>query len=494
MLFNSIQFAVFFPVVTGLYFALPHRWRWILLLTASCYFYMAFVPIYIIILCLTIVVDYFAGLFIAGSEGRRRRLFLILSLITNLGILGVFKYYNFFISSIAEVGRAVGSPFALPALSLLLPIGLSFHTFQAMSYTIEVYRGRQPPERHFGIYALYVMFYPQLVAGPIERPQHLLHQFREVHQFDGARVRRGLTLMAWGLLKKVVIADRLAPIIDLAYTHPGDYSGAALALATIGFAFQIYCDFSGYSDMALGSAEVMGFRLIRNFNSPYLAPSTADFWRRWHISLSSWFRDYLFLPLSYRLMRAFERDVRLGVGGDVWVYGAATMITMFLCGLWHGAAWTFVIWGLLHGFYLSFGFATRRVREQAVTRATGWLPAAVVTSGRVVVTFLLVCVAWVFFRAPSVHAAGEILSKSVAGWRGVPGTRVLLDDPASGLWLALLLAVVLWVEEKEPRHDARAWLAARPPMVRWMVYSAMGLTILLFGQLDQQQPFIYFQF
>ena len=493
MLFNSLHFAVFFPVVTVLYFALPHRVRWLLLLAASCYFYMAFVPVYILILGFTIVVDYFAGILIASSAGRTRRLFLILSLIANLGILAVFKYYDFFVGSLNAASSAFGSPFALPLLSLLLPIGLSFHTFQAMSYTIEVYRGRQPPERHFGIYALYVMFYPQLVAGPIERPQHLLHQFREVHQFDGARVRRGLTLMAWGLLKKVVLADRLAPLVERAYGSPGDFGGAPLAVATICFAFQIYCDFSGYSDMALGSAEVMGFRLMRNFNSPYLASSVADFWRRWHISLSTWLRDYVFLPLSYRLMRASARDVLLGIRRDAWVYSAATMITMFLCGLWHGAAWTFVIWGLLHGFYLSFGFATRRVREQAVTRAAGWLPAGVVTAMRITVTFLLVCVAWVFFRAPSVHAAWEILSRSFTGWGGMPGPR-LIDDTASGLLLASLLAVVLWVEHKEPQHDARAWLAARPPAVRWMVYSAMGLTILLFGQLDQQLPFIYFQF
>jgi alginate O-acetyltransferase complex protein AlgI len=493
MLFNSLHFAVFFPIVTALYFALPHGWRWPLLLAASCYFYMAFVPIYILILGFTIVIDYFAGILIARTTGRRRRLFLILSLIANLGILAVFKYFDFFAGSFNAVSSTFKSPFTLPLLSLLLPVGLSFHTFQAMSYTIEVYRGRQPAERHFGIYALYVMFYPQLVAGPIERPQHLLHQFREVHQFDGARVRRGLTLMAWGLLKKVVIADRLAPLVDRAYNSPAEYGGAALVVATVCFAFQIYCDFSGYSDMALGSAEVMGFRLMRNFRSPYLASSIAEFWRRWHISLSAWLRDYVFLPLSYRLMRAFRRDLLLGVRRDAWVYSAATMITMFLCGLWHGAAWTFVIWGVLHGVYLSFGFATRRARGEVVTGVASWLPAVVITSMRVLVTFVLVCVAWVFFRASSVPAALAILSQSVTGWGEAPALR-LLDDPASGLLLAVLLVVVLWVESKEPRHDARAWLAARPPAVRWMVYSAIGLAILLFGQLDQQQPFIYFQF
>ena len=493
MLFNSLHFAAFFPIVTALYFLLPHRWRWLLLLAASCYFYMAFVPIYVLILGFTIVVDYFAGILIASREGRTRRLFLILSLIANLGILAVFKYYDFFIGSINTASSAFGSPFTLPLLSLLLPIGLSFHTFQAMAYTIEVYRGRQPPERHFGIYALYVMFYPQLVAGPIERPQHLLPQFREVHRFDRDRVRSGLTLMGWGLLKKVAIADRLAPFVDPVYTNPADYTGATIVLATVCFAFQIYCDFSGYSDMALGSAEVMGFRLMRNFRSPYLSASVADFWRRWHISLSYWFRDYLFLPLSYRLMRAFRRKMWFGTARDGWIYGIATMTTMFLCGLWHGAAWTFVIWGLLHGAYLSFGFATRRLRAEAVARVFGAVPVPVVTFVRILVTFALVCVAWVFFRAPSIEAAWAVLSRSVAGW-GLAGQRVFVADPASLGLVAVLLAVILWVEHQEPRYDARAWLAARPPVVRWMVYSAMGLTILLFGQLDSQQPFIYFQF
>jgi alginate O-acetyltransferase complex protein AlgI len=494
MLFNSLHFAVFFPVVTALYFALPHRVRWLLLLAASCYFYMAFVPVYILILGFTIVVDYFAGILIAGSAGRTRRLFLILSLIANVGILAVFKYYDFFIGSLNAASSAFGSPFSLPLLSLLLPIGLSFHTFQAMSYTIEVYRGRQAPERHFGIYALYVMFYPQLVAGPIERPQHLLPQFREVHHFDAARVTSGLTLMVWGLLKKVCIADRLAPFVDPVFSNPGDYSGAPLVLATVCFAFQIYCDFSGYSDMALGSAEVMGFKLMRNFNSPYLSSSVADFWRRWHISLSYWFRDYLFLPLSYRLMRGFKQDAWVGIRRDVWIYGTATMVSMFLCGLWHGAAWTFVIWGLLHGFYLAFGFATRRLRGTVVSSTFGWMPPWAITLVRTLVTFALVCVAWVFFRAPSVEVAWEVLSRSVTGWGRLPGASLILGDPASLALVAALLSVVLWVEQIEPRHDARQWIAGRSPIVRWMVYSALGLTILLFGQLDQQQPFIYFQF
>lgn len=503
MLFNSLSFAAFFPIVTALYFLFPSRFRWILLLAASSYFYMAFVPVYILILGFTIVIDYAAGILIAGSEGRRRRLLLAASLLANIGVLAVFKYFNFFADSFNAAFAAMGGRFAIPGLSLLLPIGLSFHTFQAMSYTIEVYRGRQPPERHFGIYALYVMFYPQLVAGPIERPQNLLHQFREVHTFDIERVRRGLTLMAWGLMKKIVIADRLAPFVSRAYQNPDEFSGAPLILATVCFAFQIYCDFSGYSDMALGSAEVMGFRLMRNFSSPYLATSLGEFWRRWHISLSTWFRDYVFLPLSYRLSRSIRPGAWLGLRRDVWAYGGATLTTMFLCGIWHGAAWTFVLWGLLHGFYLAFGFATRRFREGVVKSTAAWLPFGAVTVVRTVVTFLLVCVAWVFFRAPTIDVALRILSLSVARLipslvsvivGQTPAAHLFIDDPASLALIGLFMWTVMWVERREPHQDARTWLSAQTPLVRWGVYSAILLSVLLLGQFEQEQPFIYFQF
>src|SRR5688572_27441342 len=254
MLFNSFSFLVFFPLVTAIYFALPHRFRWLHLLIASCWFYMAFVPVYILILGFTIVVDYFAGILIERSAGRSRRTWLIVSLIANIGVLAVFKYWNFLAGNVNGLAAALHWNYPVPMLEILLPIGLSFHTFQAMSYTIEVYRGHQPAERHFGIYALYVMFYPQLVAGPIERPQNLLPQFRTRHEFDADRVFQGLARMLWGMFKKVVIADRLAVIVNQVYGNPDQYGGMAFVWATWFFAIQIYCDFSGYSDIALGAA------------------------------------------------------------------------------------------------------------------------------------------------------------------------------------------------------------------------------------------------
>src|SRR5262245_25802672 len=299
MLFNSLQFCVFFFVVTSLFFVLPHRWRWLLLLIASCYFYMAFIPVYILILGFTIVIDYIAGILIEDAQGKKRKFLLIASLIANVGVLFVFKYFNFLANSFTDLATALsGQQVAHIGLRIILPIGLSFHTFQSMSYTIEVYRGNQKAERHFGIYALYVMFYPQLVAGPIERPQNLLPQFRQNHNFDYQRVTSGLRLMAWGLFKKTVVADRLALFVNKIYAEPGSFDGPVLLLATLFFAFQIYCDFSGYSEIAIGSARVMGFNLMQNFDRPYHARSISEFWRRWHISLSTWFRDYLYFPLG----------------------------------------------------------------------------------------------------------------------------------------------------------------------------------------------------
>ena len=295
MLFNSLHFLVFFVVVTTTYFVIPHKYRWFLLLASSCYFYMAFVPIYILILGFTIVIDYFAGILIENTKGKKKRLFLIASLIANIGVLAVFKYYNFLNDNLNILLHGIGYQNPIPHLSILLPIGLSFHTFQAMSYTIEVYHGKQKAERHFGIYSLYVMFYPQLVAGPIERPQNLLHQFYEKHYFDYQRVTDGLKLMAWGLFKKVIIADRLATVVDNVYNNPLEHTGLSFIIATIFFSFQIFCDFSGYSDMAIGAAQVMGFKLMKNFDRPYHSKSIHEFWGRWHISLSTWFKDYLIL-------------------------------------------------------------------------------------------------------------------------------------------------------------------------------------------------------
>src|SRR3984893_16453219 len=322
MLFNSIDFAIFFPVVVAMFFLSPQRWRVSLLLAASCFFYMAFIPVYIVILFVTILIDYIAGLYIERVEGRKKTALLWLSIVSTCAVLFVFKYLGLFTGSIEGVAGILGWQLPHTALNIILPIGLSFHTFQSLSYVVEVYRRRQAAEKNFVVYSTYVMFFPQLVAGPIERPYNLLHQFYEHHTFDYLRVTSGLKRMAWGFFKKVVIADRLALYVKNVYADPQHFNGLQLTIATLFFAFQIYCDFSGYSDIAIGSARVLGFRLMENFDNPYLSQSISEFWHRWHISLSTWFRDYLYIPLGGSR-----------VGPKRWYFNL--FITFLVSGLWH---------------------------------------------------------------------------------------------------------------------------------------------------------------
>ena len=385
MLFNSFQFLVFFPVVTVLFFALPYRFRWALILGASCYFYMAFIPHYILILGVTIVIDYFGGILIERYP-RRKKFYLVLSVVSTTAVLFLFKYYNFFTDNVAALADSMGLYYPLSASSLALPIGLSFHTFQSLSYVIEVYRGNQKAEKHFGIYSVYVMFYPQLVAGPIERPQNLLGQFRQKFDFDYDRVTDGLKQMGWGMFKKVVIADRLALFVDPIYANPEGVSGQALLIATLFFTFQIYCDFSGYSDIAIGAAKVMGFRLMTNFDRPYFSESIVEFWRRWHISLSTWFRDYVYYPMGGNRVPALRHSFNL-------------LVVFLISGLWHGANWTFLAWGLLHGVALVLVIRTSGITGRFQDLIRKWVPFIPLRTIKIVITFLFVMVAWVFFRA-----------------------------------------------------------------------------------------------
>jgi len=368
MLFNSLEFAIFFPVVAALYFLLPFRWRTPMLLVASSIFYMAFIPAYILILLVTILIDYWAGIYLERVTGRGRRTLLIVSILATCAVLFVFKYYTFFTGSFAGLSGWLGWPLSWPTLHIILPIGLSFHTFQSLSYVVEVYFGRQKAEKNFITYATYVMFFPQLVAGPIERPQNLLHQFYENHSFDYERVTSGLKRMAWGFFKKLVVADRLALYVNDVYASPPAFNGLQLTIATVFFAYQIYCDFSGYSDIAIGSARVLGFRLMENFNTPYYSSSISEFWRRWHISLSTWFRDYVYLPLGGSRVSAPRRYFNL-------------LTTFTVSGLWHGASWTYVFWGLINGLYLVFGLATKEFRSRYVNFTR--LPEAVRTASGV---------------------------------------------------------------------------------------------------------------
>lgn len=487
MLFNSFEFLIFFPVVTVLFFLLPHRYRWFHLLTASCIFYMYFIPVYILILFGTIVIDYFAGIYLEDTlDPKRKRFYLLWSLVANIGVLAVFKYYNFFLDNINEAALVLfDKPTALRFLGIALPIGLSFHTFQAMSYTFEVYYGRQKAERHFGIYALYVMFYPQLVAGPIERPQNILHQFHEKKYFDYDRFASGMGLMVWGLFKKVVIADNFAGLVNLAYSDPENKSGLTLLLASYFFALQIYCDFSGYSDMAIGAARVMGYDLMENFRTPYVAGSIKEFWSRWHISLSTWFRDYLYIPLGGNR-----------VSKQRWMFNL--FLVFLISGIWHGANWTYVIWGALHGIYLMIAilkddfFAKNPLPERLEK-------SKILNAWNVLLTFHLATFAWIFFRAESTSDAFTILKNigniSINGTTFKESIFLFADNPKNFGHIIFLIALGFAFLALDPIMDkvAKRRTVLPHPFLRYGLYATIVACIVLIGYFGEVS-FIYFQF
>ena len=479
MLFNSLEFALFFPIVCALYFLVPRSLKTPLLLVASCGFYMAFIPAYILILFTTILVDYFAGIWIENSIGLRKTRLLWVSIAVTCLILFVFKYFYFFTDTLALISTAAHWPVWEPALKIILPIGLSFHTFQSLSYVIEVYRGEQKAERDFITYATYVMFFPQLVAGPIERPQNLLHQFHQVHRFDHERVVSGLRRMAWGFFKKLVVADRLALYVNDVYGMPHQHNGLQLTIATVFFAYQIYCDFSGYSDIAIGTARVLGFKLMENFDRPYQSTSISEFWLRWHISLSTWFRDYVYFPLGGSK-----------VAKSKWVRNI--LITFGVSGLWHGAAWTYVAWGLLNGIYLVFGGLTKGLRD----RCLGQLGLEHTTLLRRflmwLTTFILINITWILFRAANFSEAWYILTHLFTGWDlGAIKTQnfQLKHFPAAILGIALLEGL----QYAESRWKVSEKLVSLPSLARWPAYASIVVFVILFG-VYQSSQFIYFQF
>jgi D-alanyl-lipoteichoic acid acyltransferase DltB (MBOAT superfamily) len=467
MLFNSLQFLVFFLVVTLWFFRIKNqKGRTWLLLMASCYFYMAFVPVYILILGGTIVIDYVAGIQIAKKQGKARKAWLVASIIANVGILACFKYINFLAANINDTLRLFHVTKDIPLLRIVLPIGLSFHTFQAMSYTIEVYRGHQPPERNFVTYALYVMFYPQLVAGPIERPQNVLPQLHEYRPYNGDNVKEGLARMLWGFFKKVVIADRLAMSVDYIFGHYEHASAGALAIGAVLYSFQIYCDFSGYSDIGIGAARVMNIRLMENFAQPYIARNIAGFWARWHISLSTWFRDYVYIPLGGNRKGEGRRKRNV-------------FITFLLSGLWHGANWTFVAWGALHGALVTFGHG--RAKDNKGEKSRFHRPKVLLF---VVANFLLVTLFWIFFRAENLHKAIAYIGGI---FRLQNGSNRIGINMAEFIFSLLLILIMMWRENRLPGH-----FIAGNSAFGWYV-AGMVAVCYFFGVFSENQ-FIYFQF
>ena len=486
MLFNSMRFLFFFAIVTAMYFAIPYRFRWILLLGASYYFYISWKPAYVILIIITTLFTYSACLRMGKIATKsKRKTILILSLFFNLGFLFVFKYYNFFNDSLRTVFQYYNLFYGNPALNFLLPIGISFYTFKNLSYAIDVYRGDKSPEKHLGYYALYVAFFPQLLAGPIERAKRFLPQLFEKFDFDYWRVTNGLKLMLWGLFQKMVIADNLAPLVDSVYNDPTHHSGVGLVLATLFFAFQIYCDFAGYSDIAIGAAQVMGFTTMDNFNCPYFSKSIPEFWRRWHISLSTWFRDYLYIPMGGN---------RVSI--PRWYFNL--FIVLLICGSWHGANWTFVVWGGLHGLYLVISAFTRNIREKIHNAMSLDRSPRLHNYFKLMVTFSLACFAWIFFRANSISDALYIISHLFTGWGGFAIQAPKATPFFGPLRFHLVVGVVsvgilLLIHRLQGDKHFDQWLSEKRISLRWAVYYSMVLAILLFGHFGTKE-FIYFQF
>jgi alginate O-acetyltransferase complex protein AlgI len=480
VLFNSLEFALFLPTVVALYFVLPQRGRTLLLLAASCLFYMAFIPAYVLILGVTIVIDYAAGIWLERTQGRTRVALLWGSILSTCAVLFVFKYFDFFTGTFVGLAALFGWTVDHPTLSILLPIGLSFHTFQSLSYVVEVYYGRQKAETDFVTYATFVMFFPQLVAGPIERPQNLLHQFWEHHAFDYERVTSGLKRIAWGFFKKLVVADRLALYVNDVYAAPSQFNGLQLTIATVFFAYQIYCDFSGYSDIAIGSARILGFRLMENFRTPYHARSISEFWHRWHISLSTWFRDYVYIPLGGNRVRTTSR----------WYVNL--LITFTLSGLWHGANWTYVVWGAVNGGYLIAGISTKTWRDRLWGRAGIGSDSSFRAVIATATTFALTCAAWVVFRANNLADAGYILTHF---WRGWDFSAISTEQFLMRQMPAAILSIVFLelVQLLHGRISLTRQIGRLPVFVRWPTYAGFVLVVVLLG-VYRNSHFIYFQF
>lgn len=473
MLFNSFEFLFFLPVALTLFFITPNVIKWVTLLILSYYFYMSWKPELIVLIILSTVIDYFAALLMSKASQFNKKLLLSASLASNLGLLFVFKYYNFFADVLASTNLDI------PHLNLILPVGISFYTFQTLSYTIDVYRGKIDPEKNFGKFALYVSYFPQLVAGPIERSTNLLPQFSKKISFDYDRFADGFKLMTWGLFKKTVIADRLAPVVDIVYSTPSEYSGLSLLFATYLFAFQIYCDFSGYSDIAVGVSKMMGINLMDNFKRPYFSKSIHEFWQRWHISLSTWFRDYLYIPLGGNKVSKAR-----------WYFNL--WIVFVVSGFWHGANWTFIIWGTLHGTYLIISILTAKFRKHLEVKSGITKNRFLYRSYKIFITFHLVVFAWIFFRADNTGEAIDVIRGILFNFS--EGKDIFQYLTASSVFLCILSIIILETVHMFQRHEnMREMFNSKPAYVRIPVISSMILGIVFFGIFSSNQ-FIYFQF
>lgn len=481
MLFNSFTFAVFLPIVFILYWMLPHKARWILMLAASYYFYMSWNAKYVFLILFTTIISYSAAILLEKTENlRNKKWILVGTVVACLGVLFFFKYFNFVSESVTAVFRLFAIQMNPVLLNLLLPVGISFYTFQTLSYVIDVYKGDVKAEHHFGYYATFISFFPQLVAGPIERTNNLLPQIKAEHKFNYNQATYGLKLMAWGYFKKIVIADTLSQFVSKVYDAPQGFSGFALILATVFFTLQIYCDFSGYSDIAIGTAKLLGINLMTNFKSPYFSQSIKEFWSRWHISLSTWFRDYVYIPLGGSRVGKIRHAVNL-------------LITFLVSGLWHGANWTFVIWGGIHG--LGQVIETSIVPKNKLKEKNK----GIVWVIRVLFVFAFASFAWIFFVSNSL---GDAMYVIIHIFTGITSPISYLHNGFTSIGLekkdlvflvpSLLLLMVF--DYASLKTDVIEKISNYKVLIRWVIYICLIVWIIMNMPVNYQTEFIYFQF
>ena len=483
MIFNSAEFLLFYPIVLLFYFILPKKTKWMWLLAASYFFYMIWNPPLIFLILFTTAVSYISAILMEKSESKAvRRFWLTATLVTSLGVLFFFKYFNFLADSAISLWNLFGGQADDLVLNLILPVGISFYTFQTLSYVIDVYKGSIKAEHHFGWYALFVSFFPQLVAGPIERPENLLPQLKEDHKLEAANAWAGLQKMAVGFFKKIVVADLIAEYVNVVYNNASEATGWGIVIASVLFSVQIYCDFSGYTDIAIGCARVMGIRLMQNFNRPYQARSIKEFWARWHISLSTWFRDYLYIPLGGNRCSKARHYFNL-------------FVVFFVSGLWHGANWTFVLWGSLHGIYQIMGAITKKPREKLYAKLHIKTDSLLFTLWQRFWTFVLVCISWILFRANSISDVGVLLGKLASPWGSLADTLVTLDLNLVAILVTVLSIVLLSILD---RIGANESIAETGTLSRQYTAGMIALIVAvawcLLLSVGGASAFIYFQF
>lgn len=487
MLFNSFSYALFLPVIFVLYWIIPQKFRWIILLMSSYYFYASWGPQYVIVILLTTIISYTSALLIDGRHESSLfpKFVLSLSVILCIGILFTFKYLNFFTENLALLFKVLSAPIQPFTIKLALPIGISFYIFQTISYLVDVYRGDIHAEKNLGLYAVYISFFPKVMQGPIERGKNLLPQLYEHRRFQYKQASYGLKLMAWGYFKKLVLADNLSVYVNQVFNDLPSYQGLSLVLATFFFAIQLYCDFSGYTDIALGSAKLFGIELSLNFKAPYFASSIKDFWGRWHITLSTWLRDYIYIPLGGNRVGKFRHALNI-------------MITFLVSGLWHGASWNFILWGEIHGILQVIeGFFPWNSKKSPFQRNRHYhFLLCIIT---VPCTFLLVCFAWIFFRAATLNDAIYVLQNMFVGISSIPtyinNCGIQLGITFTHLLFNCLPVILLFIYDLiSLKTDTIALISKQRFFIRWPLYIFLLLIILLFSEKGITTEFIYMQF